>query len=676
MIVFLADLQNSYYRYLRNSVPIGMGYVYAYVDKVFGKDVEVHQFRKFEDMYETMATVTPDLVAFGSYSWNTSLTQRAANYLRERFPDVVIATGGPDISQNVPMAMRDLTGTPAYDFVMPNEGEGPVRALIEAYMARGSRKNLVGTAVAGCITIDPETGGPLGSVQARFEDDINAIPSPYLDGLMDSFLAEPDYLPIIQTSRGCPYRCTFCVSGKDTWSKVKAFDIDRVKAEIDYVAERAVNRYLRLADENFGILHRDVEIAEYIMKKRRDSGFPNAVSIYTDKHPTDRVKTINKLMKDCLPFCISFQSTTPDVLKAIKRINLKDQEVESAVEFARENELMLVTELIFPLPGETRESFFGSVDKLIDHRFESIAINHMRLLKGTEMDLPEDREKHKVVSKFLMSENGYTDHPALKNVEIDEAVIGNATLPEAQVHEVNKFVFLLDFSHNRSLHKELLFLFDCHGVRATDLLNRIAENPDQYPVLGERAARYAEGVKERMLDSPDEVRALVRHQMETAPDTPQGIGRVRDNLIIEILMNDQFDDTIREICGAGEAIYREQFGEVPQSLKDEIALVSTITRHAYIPVDRRVEAEVEITTPLDVGAWIRNNYRGALQGFRNGHDKTFRLRIPNIQPFENSWNNAKETRLNKFRKIFLTINSANRRRVIEPVQSGTPAAAE
>ncbi|MEK9726351.1 MAG: hypothetical protein VW405_23105, partial [Rhodospirillaceae bacterium] len=80
MIVFLADLQNSYYRYLRNSVPIGMGYVYAYVDKVFGKDVEVHQFRKFEDMYETMATVTPDLVAFGSYSWNTSLTQRAANY--------------------------------------------------------------------------------------------------------------------------------------------------------------------------------------------------------------------------------------------------------------------------------------------------------------------------------------------------------------------------------------------------------------------------------------------------------------------------------------------------------------------------------------------------------------------------------------------------------------------
>ena len=51
MIVFLADLQNSYYRYLRNSVPIGMGYVYAYIDKIFGDDIEVHQFRKFEDMY-------------------------------------------------------------------------------------------------------------------------------------------------------------------------------------------------------------------------------------------------------------------------------------------------------------------------------------------------------------------------------------------------------------------------------------------------------------------------------------------------------------------------------------------------------------------------------------------------------------------------------------------------
>ncbi len=670
MIIFLADLQNSYYRYLRNSVPIGMGYVYAYIDKIFGDDIEVYQFRKFEDMHTTMEDVKPDLVAFGSYSWNTSLTQKTAAYLRERFPDTVIAVGGPDISQNIPMAHRDLQATPSFDFVMPNEGEGPLRALIEAYREHGSRKSLLGQVVPGCITINPETGGHLGSAQARFEDDINNIPSPYLDGFMDPFLADPDYLPIIQTSRGCPYRCTFCVSGKDTWSKVKAFDIDRVKAEIDYVAENASNKYLRLADENFGILHRDVEIAEYIMKKRRDTGFPTAVSIYTDKHPTDRVKTINKLMKDCLPFCISFQSTTPDVLKAIKRINLKDQEIESAVDFARNNELMLVTELIFPLPGETRESFFGSVDKLIDHRFESISINHMRLLKGTEMDLPEDRESHKVVSKFLMSENGYTDHPEMQNVEIDEAVIGNATLPESQCHEVNKFVFLLDFSHNRSLHKELLFLFDCHGVRTTDLLNNIANNPSMFPVLGARATRYAEEVNARLFDSPNEVRSFIAEQMRTAPNSPHGIGRVRDNLIIEILMENQFDDTIQEICRSGGEIYKAQNGEdMPKSMREEIDLISMITHHAYIPVDEQVDESIEITTQFDVTAWVRNNYRGNLASFANGSDKSFALRIPNVQIFKNAWDDPDETRLNKFRKNFLTINSANRRRVIFPAMA-------
>ncbi|MBB55351.1 MAG: hypothetical protein CMF67_13350 [Magnetovibrio sp.] len=663
MIVFLADLQNSYYRYLRNSVPIGMGYVYAYIDKIFGDDIEVYQFRKFEDMHTTMEDVKPDLVAFGSYSWNTSLTKKTAAYLRERFPDTVIAVGGPDISENISMAATELRASVEYDFVMPNEGEGPVRALIEGYKNMGSRERLLSAAIPGCVS--RAAGGNFqGQASARFADDINEIPSPYFDGFMDEFLANPDYLPIIQTSRGCPYRCTFCVSGKDSWRKVKSFEIDRVKAEIDYVADRATNKYLRLADENFGILHRDEEIAEYIVKKRRDTGFPNAVSIYTDKHPTERVKNINKLLKDCLPFCISFQSATPTVLDAIKRINLKDKEVESAVGFAREHGLMLVTELIFPLPGETRQSFLASVDKLIGQRFESISINHMTILKGTEMALPEDREKHGVIGKFLMSENGYTEHPHLQNVEVDEIVVGNNTLPEDEVHEINKFVFLLDFAHNRSLFKELLFFFDSHGVSATELLCRIAEQVETYPILGARASQYAEGVRDRLFETRDDVREFVMQQMETEPNLPQGIHRVRDNLIIDVLIEGEFDLATDEICAAGEAIIRARIGSPPDEFFTALDILRLVTQKSYIPVDERVEEVVTVTSPFDLSAWIEDNYRSPLQDYSARNVQMFQLRNPNPPLFESIWNDQRESRRDKFVKAFLQINSANRRRVI------------
>jgi radical SAM superfamily enzyme YgiQ (UPF0313 family) len=64
-------------------------------------------------------------------------------------------------------------------------------------------------------------------------------------------------MPMLQTSRSCPYKCIFCVSGKNV-SKLRVFPIDQVKAEIEYIAERYKNRsnlMLYIVDENFGIMN-------------------------------------------------------------------------------------------------------------------------------------------------------------------------------------------------------------------------------------------------------------------------------------------------------------------------------------------------------------------------------------------------------------------------------------
>lgn len=673
LVVFLADLQNSYYRLIRNSVPIGMGYVAAYLKKVFGEAVEIHQFRKFEELHEALRSKTPRLVAFGSYSWNTQLTVKAARYLRPRLPEAIIAVGGPDVSEVVSLTVEELRAHPEVDFYLPNEGEDPTRNLVEALLGSGAAE-VRRRAVHGCLSLDPETGEVRGDVIARFEGDINDIPSPYFDGLMDRFLAEPDYLPIIQTARGCPYQCTFCVSGKDSWNKVKAFAMDRVKAEIDYIEKRAVNRYLRLADENFGILHRDIEIADYLARKRREAGFPTAVSVYTDKHPTERVKHINLLMRDLLPFNISYQSMTDDVLTNIKRVNLKDCRVSEAVEFARANDLMLVSELIFALPGETLQSFLASIDRLVELRFESVALHQLRILKGTEMDLPEDRRRYGVKTQFAMSENGYTTHPELENIEIDEWVVENKTLTREDYFRANGFIFLFDFGHYRGMLRELLFFFETLGARATEVLWRVAQDPVRYPTAGGYAGRFVSAMRRFLFDTPEAVEAFVREKMAGNPSELEGIYRLKDRLMIELLMAGHLPRVVDEVAEAGRDLCRERRGDFDAALLEQLEVIKRVVVLCHIPLDRQGPDELAVTSSYDLAAWVHDRYLRPLGEYRRPDPVRTGLRIRNPENYHVLWSNA-DTLLERHKRHFLTINSSNRRRIIVPASGAAVPAA-
>ena len=65
-------------------------------------------------------------------------------------------------------------------------------------------------------------------------NDLNDIPSPYLNGLLDPFF-EGTYIPVLETNRSCPYRCTFCAWGIGT-VKLAKFDDERILKEIGYIS--------------------------------------------------------------------------------------------------------------------------------------------------------------------------------------------------------------------------------------------------------------------------------------------------------------------------------------------------------------------------------------------------------------------------------------------------------
>ncbi|MDD5063431.1 MAG: radical SAM protein [Phycisphaerae bacterium] len=674
MIVFLADLQNSYYRYLRNSIPIGMGYVAAYLKSRFGKDVDVHLFRRFEEIYEALKDTTPHLAAFGSYCWNTKLTLNTAKYIRERCPDAVTAIGGPDASPFPGMLDKDLCANRHVDFYLPNEGEAPAANLMETLLNLNDPEKVRRTMIRGCLSLKPGTSEVWGEVIDRFEGDINEIPSPYFDGLMDRFLSDIDYMPSIQVTRGCPYQCTFCVSGKKNWCKLKTFDLSRVKAEIDYVAARTKNSFMRFADENLGLLPSHLEIVEYLMKKRKETGFPQSGSIYTDKHLTERVKQIVFLMREIIPLCVSYQSLTPEVLKNIKRVNLGEQEVQDVIKFARQNNLILVSELIFMLPGETVQTFLASVQKLVDHRFESMEIQPLQILKGTEMDTPQDRAKYGVKTMFAAGEKGYTRHPALENIEIDEWVVANNTISKEEHFKTLRFIYLLDFAHYRSYLKEFLFFFECHGVRTTKLLMRIVDSPDTCQILSTTAAKYEAGIREFLYETPEQVVDYV-HRKIAGGEELLGFYDLRRTIMVELLMADKFANVIDEIAAIGTMICKEQSGSLPDGFEDELAIIKEIVFNSFIPIHRRVPLEVTVESPFDVRGWIVDNYSKPLSAYRLKTPVKLTLKIRGYSFYEDIWA-MQETDLTKYRKAFRVFTSANRRRALVAPSDSEPQQAK
>src|SRR5439155_4314425 len=110
---------------------------------------------------------------------------------------------------------------------------------------------------------------------------IDEITSPWLTGIQDAFF-DGKLAPMIETNRGCPFTCTFCVQGVGWYTKVHYFSKERMFEELEYIARRitAVSPNmgtLRIADSNFGMFERDVEISAHLGLMQKKYGWPTFI---------------------------------------------------------------------------------------------------------------------------------------------------------------------------------------------------------------------------------------------------------------------------------------------------------------------------------------------------------------------------------------------------------------
>lgn len=328
----------------------------------------------------------PYLVSFCCNQWTMEYNKALASELKKRFPDVKILFGG----HSVPHDTSFLEEYPYIDFLMHGEGEEATAMLLKAL------KN--GTPLEDVPNLSFRTENGYHTTENYIPCDISAFPSPYLTGIFDNILAEfPDieFHATVETNRGCPYTCAYCA-----WcfsKKIRPFPMEKIKAEIEWVAAHKIP-YCYCADSNFGILDRDVEIAEFVVEMNKKYGYPEIFKPNYAKESDDNVFTagyiLNKNNVD-KGITLSYQSLDKTTLENIGRRNLTLEHYSDLVRRYAEAGIPTYSELILGMPGETYESFTKGLCRLLEAgQNNSMLVYECQVYPNTPMGDPAYQKKH------------------------------------------------------------------------------------------------------------------------------------------------------------------------------------------------------------------------------------------------------------------------------------------
>ncbi len=339
----------------------------------------------------------PGVFLFSNYLWNVDANLVLSAAVKQANPLNITVHGGPSTPAYEQDCADFFRDNPHVDIAVRGEGE---RTLVDVLdhldLAQGTGLERL-ERVAGISYRTPEGVRRTGD-RERIAD-LDTIPSPYLNGLFEEFGAVRASA-VIESNRGCPYGCTFCDWGSATLSKVRKFDLERVFAELEWSASHRVED-ASIADANFGMLARDVDITRRIADLRKVYGYPNTVGINYAKNQVRYLRDIIRILAEVGILTegkVSLQSMDAGTLKAIDRDNIKLSKYnELSVEFRRAD-LPLGVELMMGLPGSSAQSFRNDLQDCTN-RDVRVQVNPTMVLPNSPMNAPEYREEHGIIAR-------------------------------------------------------------------------------------------------------------------------------------------------------------------------------------------------------------------------------------------------------------------------------------
>jgi len=664
VVVYLADLANTYFGCSPSTVPLAAGYLKAYALEQLPHQVEIKLFRTFESLWKAVQQQTPDLVGCSWYGWNRCLTTNALKFIKEKHPQIITFVGGANTPEKPADCLKDFREFPQIDFMIPNEGEIPFVNLLQAFLQNGW-ENIFQKPLSGVFHLNENqkivTGNPIPLVQ-----DINIFPSPYLGGHLDHFLAK-DLMPVIQTGRGCPYQCAFCVSAKHSWNKIRAFNLERTKQEVNYLENKAKIKTIRFADENWGLLPSDLELARFIAEKRTTNNYPDAIRVYTDKHITPPVKEIISLLKDILPMNISTQTMTSKVLKNIHRVNITDEEMKEAISWAHHHNINATTELIFGLPGETYQSFMETIDKLISLRYDGIGFGTLMLHKEIELSTPEIMNQYDYKIIYSVSEGGYTKTDEFESIELDFWAASNNTFNSEDFIRISLFNMVYNFFMGFCYLKEAVFMWENRGIKLTEVISELLDHPEKYPFFSQQLTKQRTCLQNNLFATSEEARQAFRQQLKKIQSNKDFMSQHNLPFILigEMLHPHNQHTTLQEIFNAAHNLFQDHgFGNQEEFLKEQ-EFAKTLVQQVITPFWEVPQETVTLLSHYDLIAWRNQDYKGTLSQFVLPQPQEYQFKINSLgQYLEFVRLHSNKPFAQQAENFFRTFRTANVRRYL------------
>ena len=393
------------------------------------RHVELAEYTINQPMAEILADIyarRPDAMGFSCYIWNWRLVRELLGELPKLLPDAAIWLGGPEVSYDADVILREY---PQVAGIMVGEGEATFRELLDYYVkgARAARSEgeepvaeagsvgegeepvaeagrvdmesrdeaAEGSAVAECPCAAEEGKGrrkagpalgladipglclPTGYTPCRPLTDLSAIPFLY-----DDLAPFENRILYYETSRGCPFRCSYCLSSIDKAVRIR--DMGLVEEELQFFLDHQV-RQVKFIDRTFNCSHAHA-MAVWTYLLEHDNGVTNFhFEISADILREEEIELLSRFRPGLAQMEIGVQTVNPRTLEAIRR-TMDIKRLESAVAAIRRGgNVHLHLDLIAGLPYEGYESFGKSFDWVYRLRPHQLQLGFLKVLKGSEM---------------------------------------------------------------------------------------------------------------------------------------------------------------------------------------------------------------------------------------------------------------------------------------------------
>ncbi|MBM6690037.1 B12-binding domain-containing radical SAM protein [Fusobacterium mortiferum] len=388
---------NSQYVHLN----VAVRYLKKYVEKnsdikldIYETNINNQLMNIIKDLFEKQ----PDMIIFSTYIWNKEYVFSITKELKKILPDVKIALGGPEVSYEWDKIMAE---NQEIDYIFTGEGE---KVLLNFFTKDISE-------VKGVVYREGDNLKYNG-IEPLIEN-LDIIPFPY----DDEELQDRTKIFYYESSRGCPFNCSYCMSSID--KSVRYYSIDRTKEDLKRFIDSPI-KLLKFVDRTFNLSkEKYMAIWRFLLENYRE-GITFHFEINANIFDDETLDFLETVPKGYFQFEIGVQTIDAQAMKSIGRIN-KLEKLEHNIRRISRN-IHLHLDLIAGLPYETYDKFRESFDYVHRLKPEMIQLGFLKLLKGTKMYDEREKYRYKYFSKppyevFSNEFISFAEMVKLKNLE-------------------------------------------------------------------------------------------------------------------------------------------------------------------------------------------------------------------------------------------------------------------